>query len=98
MLAPDGSFVLCKLIFLCFAIAGSKDIGTGSGHSSSSSSGVLVPSVDDKDVDWDDDLDLNDDDMSEEEVKRVMESMAASKQTAGDQEDGDVDVSVMVLC
>ena len=49
-------------------------------------------------MDWDDDLDLNDDDMSEEEVKRIMESMAASKKTAGDQEDGDVDVSVMVLC
>ena len=41
------------------------------GSQLSSSSGVLVPSVDDKDVDWDDDLDLNDDDMSEEEVNII---------------------------
>lgn len=66
---------------------------TGSGHSSSSSSGVLVPSVDDKDVDWDEDLDLDADDMSEEEVKRIMENMAANKQETGNQEDADVDVS-----
>ena len=69
----------------------SKQISAGSGHSSSSSSGVLVPSVDDKDVDWDDDLDLNDDDMSEEEAKRIMQSIAANK--AGDRDDGDLDVS-----
>ena len=71
----------------------SKEISVGSGDSSSSSSGVLVPSVDDKDVDWDDDLDLNDDDMSEEEAKRIMQSIAANKQQAGDRDDGDLDVS-----
>ena len=71
----------------------SKEISAESGHSSSSSSGVLVPSVDDKDVDWDDDLDLNDDDMSEEEAKRIMQSIAANKQQVGDRDDGNLDVS-----
>ncbi|KAJ7387718.1 hypothetical protein OS493_001061 [Desmophyllum pertusum] len=60
--------------------AGLKEIGAGSGNSSTSSgSGVLVPSVDDKDVEWDDDdddLEFNED-MSEEEVKKIMQSMAA---------------------
>lgn len=64
-----------------------KEIGAGSGGSSNSSgSGVLVPNVNDKDVDWDDvddDLDFNEE-MSEEEVKRIMESMANKKQTADD--------------
>lgn len=76
----------------------SKESGTGSGLSSqSSSSGVLVPGVDDKDVDWaDDDLDLNDDDMTEEEVKLIMQNIAASsKEKAQDQEGGDLDVSLM---
>ena len=55
-----------------------------------------MPSVDDKDVDWDDDLDLNDDDdMSEEEVKRIMQSMAANKQTKDNQDDEDGDVSIL---
>ena len=79
-------------------IAVSKESGTGSGLSSqSSSSGVLVPGVDDKDVDWaDDDLDLNDDDMTEEEVKLIMQNIAASsKEKAQDQEGGDLDVSLM---
>ena len=49
--------------------------------------------MDDKDVDWDEDLDLDADDMSEEEVKRIMENMAANKQETGKQEDADVDVS-----
>ena len=78
----------------------SKGSGTGSGLSSqSSSSGVLVPGVDDKDVDWeDDDLGLNDDDMTEEEVKLIMQNIAASsKQKAQDQGDGDLDVSFMSL-
>lgn len=78
-----------------FLVAGSKEIGTGSGNSSiSSGSGVLVPSVDDKDVDWDDDdddLDLNED-MDEEEVKKIMQSMATKKQS-GDDGTGDPDVS-----
>ena len=57
-----------------------------------------MPSVDDKDVDWDDDLDLNDDDMSEEEVKRIMQSMAANKQTAEEKGDtGDLEVSVVIV-
>ena len=77
---------LTCLISVLFA-AGCKEIGTGSGNSSTSSgSGVLVPNVDDKDVDWDDDdddLDFNEE-MSEEEVKRIMESMATKKQTADD--------------
>lgn len=81
------------MIFFTFTIAVSKEISAGSGHSSSSSSGVLVPGVDDKDVDWDDDLDLNDDDMSEEEAKRIMQSIAANKRQAGDRDDGDLDVS-----
>lgn len=45
-----------------------------------------MPNVNDKDVDWDDvddDLDFNEE-MSEEEVKRIMESMANKKQTADD--------------
>ena len=78
----------------------SKESGTGSGLSSqSSSSGVLVPGVDDKDVDWaDDDLDLNDDDMTEEEVKLIMQNIAASsKEKAQDQGGGDLDVSLMSL-
>ena len=77
-----------------FLVAGSKEIRTGSGNSSTSSgSGVLVPSVDGKDVDWDDDddLDLNED-MDEEEVKKIMQSMAAKKQS-GDDGTGDADVS-----
>lgn len=81
-------------------IAVSKESGTGSGLSSqSSSSGVLVPGVDDKDVDWgDDDLDLNDDDMTEEEVKVIMQNIAASsKEKAQDQGGGDLDVSLMSL-
>ena len=49
--------------------------------------------MDDKDVDWDEDLDLDADHMSEEEVKRIMENMAANKQETGNQEDADVDVS-----
>lgn len=72
----------------------SKESGSGSGLSSqSSSSGVLVPGVDDKDVDWaDDDLDLNDDDMTEEEVKLIMQNIAASsKEKAQDQGGGDLD-------
>ena len=44
-------------------------------------------------MDWDEDLDLDADDMSEEEVKRIMENMAANKQETGKQEDADVDVS-----
>ena len=80
-------------LFCFYRIAASKELSAGSGHSSSSSSGVLVPSVDDKDVDWDDDLDLNDDDMSEEEAKRIMQSIATNKQQAGDQKDGERDVS-----
>ena len=44
-------------------------------------------------MDWDEDLDLDADDMSEEEVKRIMENMAANKQETGNQEDADVDVS-----
>ncbi|XP_078361629.1 uncharacterized protein LOC144645987 [Oculina patagonica] len=72
----------------------SKEIGAGSGNSStSSSSGVLVPSVDDKDVEWDDDdddLDFNED-MSEEEVKRIMQSMETKKQNNADDGAGDVD-------
>ena len=56
--------------------------------SSSSSSGVLVPSLGDKEVEWDEELDF-DEDMTEEEVKRIMDSMA-SKQTQGG--DGDLDV------
>ena len=78
----------------------SKESGSGSGLSSqSSSSGVLVPGVDDKDVDWaDDDLDLNDDDMTEEEVKLIMQNIAASsKEKAQDQGGGDLDVSLMLL-
>ena len=53
-----------------------------------------MPNVDDKDVDWDDgddDLDFNEE-MSEEEVKRIMESMANKKQTADDGA-ADLDVS-----
>lgn len=88
-------FINKKSKLILFLAAGSKEIGTGSGSSSTSSgSGVLVPSVDDKDVDWDDDdddLDLNED-MDEEEVKRIMQSMAAKKQT-GDDGTGDPDVS-----
>lgn len=55
--------------------------------------------MDDKDVDWeDDDLGLNDDDMTEEEVKLIMQNIAASsKQKAQDQGDGDLDVSFMSL-
>lgn len=75
--------------------ADTKETGAGSGKSSvSSGSGVLVPNVDDKDVDWDDgddDLDFNEE-MSEEEVKRIMESMANKKQTADDGA-ADLDVS-----
>ena len=44
-------------------------------------------------MDWDEDLDLDADDMSEEEVKRIMENMAATKQETGNQEGADVDVS-----
>ena len=44
-------------------------------------------------MDWDEDLDLDAEDMSEEEVKRIIESMAANKQEKGNQEDADVDVS-----
>ena len=45
-------------------------------------------------MDWDEDLDLDADDMSEEEVKRIVENMAANKQETGNQlEDADVDVS-----
>lgn len=44
-------------------------------------------------MDWDEDLDLDAEDMSEEEVKLIIESMAANKQEKGNQEDGDVDVS-----
>ena len=54
-----------------------------------------MPNVDDKDVDWDDgndDLDFNEE-MSEEEVKRIMESMANKKQTAADDGAADLDVS-----
>ena len=60
---------------------------------------MLVPGVDDKDVDWgDDDLDLNDDDMTEEEVKLIMQNIAASsKEKAQDQGGGDLDVSLMLL-
>lgn len=76
--------------------ADTKENGAGSGKSSiSSGSGVLVPNVDDKDVDWDDgndDLDFNEE-MSEEEVKRIMESMANKKQTAADDGAADLDVS-----
>lgn len=76
--------------------ADTKETGAGSGKSSiSSGSGVLVPNVDDKDVDWDDgddDLDFNEE-MSEEEVKRIMESMANKKQTAADDGAADLDVS-----
>ena len=55
-----------------------------------------MPSVDDKDVEWDDDddnddLDLNED-MSEEEVKRIMQSIAEKKQNT-DNGAGDLDVS-----
>lgn len=80
-----------------FLVAGSKENGAGSGNSSTSSgSGVLVPSVDDKDVEWDDDdddLDFNED-MSEEEVKRIMQSMATKKHNADDgAAAGDLDVS-----
>ena len=55
-----------------------------------------MPSVGDKDVDWDendddDDFDLNED-MDEEEVKKIMQSMAAKKQSADDGT-GDPDVS-----
>lgn len=53
--------------------------------------------MDDKDVDWDEDLDLDADDMSEEEVKRIMENMAANKQETGNQEDADVDVSYFLV-
>ena len=90
----------CKIrstfkLTILFLVAGSKEIRTGSGNSSASSgSGVLVPSVDDKDVEWDDDdddLDLNDD-MDEEEVKKIMQTMAAKKQS-GDDGTGDPDVS-----
>lgn len=51
-------------------------------------------------MDWDEDLDLDADDMSEEEVKRIMENMAANKQETGNQEDADVDVSyfLFLLC
>lgn len=74
--------------------ADTKETGAGSGKSSiSSGSGVLVPNVDDKDVDWDDgddDLDFNEE-MSEEEVKRIMESMANKKQTAADDGAADLD-------
>ena len=76
--------------------ADTKETGAGSGKSSiSSGSGVLVPNVDEKDVDWDDgddDLDFNEE-MSEEEVKRIMESMANKKQTAADDGAADLDVS-----
>lgn len=54
-----------------------------------------MPNVDDKDVDWDDgddDLDFNEE-MSEEEVKRIMESMANKKQTAAGDGAADLDVS-----
>ena len=62
--------------------------------SQSSSSGVLVSAVDDKDVDWDDDLDLNgDDDMTEEEVQRIIQDMSRSKQKGHGEGDGDLDVS-----
>ena len=45
-------------------------------------------------MDWDEDLDLDADDMSEEEVKRIVENMTANKQETGNQlEDADVDVS-----
>ena len=53
-----------------------------------------MPSVDDKDVNWDDDdddFDLNED-MDEEEVKKIMQSMATKKQS-GDDGPGDPDVS-----
>ena len=54
-----------------------------------------MPSVDDKDVEWDDDddddLDFNED-MSEEEVKRIMQSIADKKQNT-DNGAGDLDVS-----
>lgn len=54
-----------------------------------------MPNVDDKDVDWDDgddDLDFNEE-MSEEEVKRIMQSMANEKQTAAADGAADLDVS-----
>lgn len=58
-----------------FFVVGLKEIGIGFGNSFILfGSGVLVFSVDDKDVDWDDDdddLDLNED-MDEEEVKKIM--------------------------
>ena len=76
----------------------SKENTNGSGLSSqSSSSGVLVPGVDDKDLDWDEDMDLNGDDITEEEVKKIMQDISSSKQKGQDQEDGDLDVSYMSL-
>ncbi|XP_068748602.1 BSD domain-containing protein 1-like [Montipora capricornis] len=70
----------------------SKENTNGSGLSSqSSSSGVLVPGVDDKDLDWDEDMDLNGDDITEEEVKKIMQDISSSKQKGKDQEGGDLD-------